>query len=103
MLRDSGSAELGWAPAGPGGAILAGGDVGLRAGHARPGLHQVLYHPPGGPARWTEATSPVRPRGGASGPRRRRPGHLQGTEPLKPLAGSLPPAKGAGRGTRGRA
>uniref|UniRef100_A0A8C6G2P7 Uncharacterized protein n=1 Tax=Moschus moschiferus TaxID=68415 RepID=A0A8C6G2P7_MOSMO len=60
-LRDSGSAEVGWAPAGPGGAILAGGNVGQRTGHARPGLRQVPGHPPGAPARWTEATSPCAP------------------------------------------
>uniref|UniRef100_A0A5F9DIV8 Uncharacterized protein n=1 Tax=Oryctolagus cuniculus TaxID=9986 RepID=A0A5F9DIV8_RABIT len=73
MLRDSGSAEVGRAPAGPGGAILAGGDVGRRAGHARTGFRRVPPNAPDGPARRAAATSPVRPCGEGRGRRGRRP------------------------------
>uniref|UniRef100_A0A2K5KZV7 Uncharacterized protein n=1 Tax=Cercocebus atys TaxID=9531 RepID=A0A2K5KZV7_CERAT len=103
MLRDSGSAEVGGAPAGPRGAILAGGDVGQRAGHARPGPRQVPEHPPGVPARWTEATSPCAPAAVRTVPGGSGQGSAGRRSPRGPHAGSLPPVEGAGRGTRVRA
>uniref|UniRef100_A0A8C8UBD3 Uncharacterized protein n=1 Tax=Peromyscus maniculatus bairdii TaxID=230844 RepID=A0A8C8UBD3_PERMB len=97
MLRDSGSAGLGWAPAGPEGAILAGGDW-RRAGHARPGLRREPCHPAPCPA----ATSPERLCVRESCPAGRLPELEQGPEAESPSRDPGLRTKGQ-EGVRGRA
>ena len=94
MLRDSGSAGLGWAPAVPEGAILAG----RRTGHARPGLCREPRHPRCWPACCPAATSPESPCVPESCPA----GQLQelelGTKHYEPFSGSQASDEGEKRG-----
>lgn len=91
MLRDSGSAGLGWAPVGPEGAILARGDLGRRAGHARPRLCWELRHPRCQPACCPAAASPERRCVPESCPAGRQQGLELGTKHCETFSGSRAP------------
>lgn len=97
ILRDSGSAGLSCAPGGPEGAILARGDLGGRAGHARPTLCQEPRHPRGRPECCPVATSPERRCVPESCPAGRQQELELGTEHREPFLGSRAAYDGAGR------